>query len=145
MTQANIIKLTKASYKNNAEARKARWLLGEALVKEFYTKKNREWVTNRSLDAEAMTVSDFAKANHKKLGKSLDALKVFYSEAIAFYKKHKTLAKAMKETIKQTTETEASEFDPNASADNTINRLGEKDAVRLANAILKKAGKKTGK
>ena len=141
MTQANIIKLTKASYKNNAEARKSRWELGQALVKEFYTKKQGEWVTNRSLDSEAMTVSDFATANHKKLGKSLASLKVFYSEAIGFYKKHKTVASAMKETIKATTETEASAFDPNSSAENTINRLGEKDAVRLAKAILKKASK----
>ena len=141
MTQANIIKLTKASFKNNAEARKSRWELGEELVKEFYTKKQGEWVTNRSLDSEAMTVSDFAKANHKKLGKSLDALKVFYSEAISFYKKHKTVASAMKETIKATTETESGDFDPNASAENQIKRLGEKDAVRMARAILKKTGK----
>jgi hypothetical protein len=47
-----------------------------------------------------MTVAEFAKANHRAVGKSFEAYKVFLSEAKNFALKHKTLASALKDTIK---------------------------------------------
>lgn len=137
----NIITLTKTAIASVQDARVARWNLGQALLAEFYTKVGGELVTNRSQDAEAMTVSEFAKANYKKVDKSFDALKVFYSEAIAFAKKHKTVESAKKDSIKGKKEAQPKRFSAKASADNTINRLGVANARKLALAILAEVGK----
>lgn len=95
-----IIKLSKEYISTTEDARKARWELGNALLNEFFQKVGGEIVTNKSLDKDAMTVAEFAKANHKAVGKSFEAYKVFLSEAKNFALKHKTLASALKDTIK---------------------------------------------
>jgi hypothetical protein len=136
---ANIITLTKTAIASVQDARVARWNLGQALLTEFYTKVGGELVTNRSQDAEAMTVSEFAKANYKNVDKSFDALKVFYSEAISFAKKHKTVESAKKDTIKKK-KTEDKRFNAKSSATNAITRLGEANALKMARAILALAG-----
>ena len=135
----NIITLTKTAIASVQDARVARWKLGQALLAEFYTKVGGELVTNRSQDAEAMTVSEFAKANYKKVDKSFDALKVFYSEAISFAKKHKTVESAKKNTIKKKAE-KSKKFVAKVAANSAINRLGEDNAVKMAKAILALAG-----
>ena len=137
----NIITLTKTAISSVQDARVARWNLGQALLAEFYTKVSGEWVTNRSQDAEATTVSEFAKANYKNVDKSFDALKVFYSEAISFAKKHKTVESAKKDSIKKKNDVSAKRFSAKKGADSTINRLGVANARRLALAILAEVGK----
>jgi hypothetical protein len=139
MTTAQIINLTKVAYAKNEDARVARWNLGNALLKEFYVKSSGEWFTNRSQDAEAQTVSEFAEANCKKIGKTHEALKVFYSEAINFAKKHKTVESAKKNTIKKKND-KPKKFSAKVSANSAINRLGEDNAVKMAKAILALAG-----
>lgn len=135
----NIITLTKTAIASVQDARVARWNLGQALLAEFYTKVGGELVTNRSQDAEAMTVSEFAKANYKKVDKSFDALKVFYSEAISFAKKHKTVESAKKDSIKNR-KSEPKRFSAKQTANSTISRLGENNARKVALAILAELG-----
>ena len=95
-----IVKLSKEYISTTENAREARWELGNAILNEFFQKIGGEIVTNKSVDKDAMTVAEFAKANHKAVGKSFDAYKVFLSEAKNFALKHKTLASALKDTIK---------------------------------------------
>ena len=95
-----IVKLSKEYISTTENAREARWELGNAILNEFFQKIGGEIVTNKSVDKDAMTVAEFAKANHKAVGKSFDAYKVFLSEAKNFAVKHKTLASALKDTIK---------------------------------------------
>lgn len=135
----NIITLTKTAISSVQDARVARWNLGNALLKEFYTKSSGEWFTNRSQDAEAQTVSEFAEANCKKFGKTHEALKVFYSEAINFAKKHKTVESAKKNTIKKKDDN-PKKFVAKKAANTAISRLGETNAVKMARAILALAG-----
>lgn len=96
----DIINLTKVAFAKDTDARKARWELGNALLVTFFTKERNEWVRNTSIDKDARTVKDEAIANAKRVGKSAKALEVFYGEAIAFAKKHKTVQSAMNNTIK---------------------------------------------
>lgn len=141
----NITKLTSDAYKAVANARRARWELGRALLAEFYTNqgtdKNPDWVTNRSLDSEAETTSDRAKQVAKQLGKRHDAVKVFFSEAVKFAKAHKTADDAAKETIKAKKETKQKRFSKVKVAESMIDRLGEDKAVAVAKEILARAGK----
>lgn len=96
----SIVSLSKKAIASNENAREARWNLGIAVLNEFYQKIGGELVTNKSLDKDAPTVAEFAKNNCKEVGKSFDAYKVFLSEAKNFAVKHKTLASALKDTIK---------------------------------------------
>lgn len=100
MSKAQLIKLSEKAISTSENAREARWNLGNAVLNEFFQKVGGEIVTNKSVDKDAMTVAEFAKANHKAVGKSFDAYKVFLSEAKNFALKHKTLASALKDTIK---------------------------------------------
>ena len=95
-----IVKLSKEDISTTEDAREARWNLGNAILNEFFQKVGGEIVTNKSVDKDAMTVAEFAQANHKAVGKSFDAYKVFLSEAKNFALKHKTLASALKDSIK---------------------------------------------
>ena len=73
------------------------------------------------------------------VGKTHEALKVFYSEAINFAKKHKTVESAKKNTIKKKND-KPKKFSAKVSANSAINRLGEDNAVKMAKAILALAG-----
>ena len=95
-----IVRLSEKAIASYENAREARWNLGNAILNEFYQKIGGEIVTNKSVDKDAMTVAEFAKDNCKAVGKTLDAYKVFLSEAKNFALKHKTLASALKDTIK---------------------------------------------
>ena len=141
-SQKNIITLTNTAFAKVVDARVSRWELGQALLAEFYCKVAGEIVSKKSQDSDAMTVAEFAKDNHKALGKSVDALKVFYSEAIKFAKKHNTVESAKKDTIKgKKVESKVTRFSATKKADSTINTLGEDKARKLALAILAKVGK----
>lgn len=137
-----ILELSRQAYKANADARVARWRLGRELLATYYTEQSKGvWVTNYSLDKDAPTVSDEAKANFKALGKKLDAVKVFYSEAIAFAKAHKTEADAEKETIKKKAPVKPKRFNKNREAVLLIEKNGEDRAREIALAILARTGK----
>lgn len=121
MSKAQIIKLSEKAMSANENAREARWNLGNAVLNEFYQKIGGELVTNKSLDKDAMTVAQFAKANCKAVGKSKDAYKVFLSEAKNFAVKHKKLADALKDTIKG--EAQDKPFSAKRVADSMLKRF----------------------
>jgi uncharacterized protein YdaU (DUF1376 family) len=136
----NIIDLTKVAIAGVEGARKARWELGVALLAEFYTKQDGVWMPNSRLDKDARTVKDEATANAKRVGKTVDALNVFYNEAVSFAKKHKTVEAAIKNNIKRQA-AKPKRFSSKKSAQSTIDRLGERNARALALAILEVTGK----
>lgn len=139
--EKSIVTLTKEAYKGLEGARVARWELGNALLAEFYTKKGNEWVPNSRLDKDARTVKDEATANAKKVGKTVDAVNVFYNEAVKFAQKHKTLESAKANTIKKKKKAQPKRFSAKNSAMSQIDRLGERNARALALAILAVTGK----
>lgn len=96
----SIVSLSKKAISTSENAREARWNLGCAVLDKFYYLAGGVYYTNKSDDKDAMTVAEFAKDNCKEVGKSFDAYKVFLSEAKNFAIKHKTLASALKDTIK---------------------------------------------
>lgn len=137
-----ILELSRVAIKANKDARRARWNLGRELLATYYTEQSKGvWVTNYSLDKEAPTVTDAAKANYKALGKSFDALKVFYSEAIKFAKAHKSADAAENETIKKKAVVKPKRFNKNREAVLLIEKNGEDRAREIALAILARTGK----
>ena len=140
-SEKRIITLTNNAIASVNDARSSRWELGQALLAEFFCMVAGEIVTNKSEDKEAMTVSVFAGLNHKACGKSKKALEVFYGEAIRFAKKHKTVESAMKEPIKGKKVVGATRFSATASAESSISRLGQTNAVKMARKIIELAGK----
>lgn len=116
-----IVRLSTKAIGATNSAREARWNLGNAVLNEFYQKVGGEIVTNKSIDKDAMTVAEFAKQNYRAVGKSFDAYKVFLSEAKDFALAHKTLASAIKDTIKSKT-TSSPRFNARKVAENIIKR-----------------------
>lgn len=137
-----ILVLSRVAYEKNEDARKARWNLGRELLATYYTEQSKGvWVSNHSLDKEAPTYTDAAKANFKALGKSFEAVKVFYSEAIRFAKAHKSAEAAAKETIKKKAVVKPKRFNKNREAVLLIEKNGEDRAREIALAILARTGK----
>jgi len=126
-----IVRLSEKAIASNENAREARWDLGNAILNEFFQKVGGEIVTNKSVDKDAMTVAEFAKANHKAVGKSFDAYKVFLSEAKNFALKHKTLASALKDTIKPASEANTTRF----NAFKVVESMGKRFTPKQLKAI----------
>lgn len=137
-----ILVLSRVAYENIENARRARWNLGRELLATYYTEQSKGvWVTNYSLDKDAPTVTDAAKANYKALGKSLAAVKVFYSEAIKFAKAHKSADAAANETIKKKAPAKPKRFNKNREAVLLIEKHGDDRALEIADAIRARVGK----